>query len=82
MFKFEPGSFYLMPFHFGPRFRRGVVDVRRRDHPGDQLSHRPEAPLPTPSAALRGRGEPLLSVSFSMNREIEWLAGDVTTSSG
>ena len=75
MFKFDPESFYMMPAHFGPRFRRGSAIY------GDvttiaitYLTDRKLLAQYLPEPFEVGQ-EPLVSVSYAMNREIEWLAG-------
>ena len=75
MFKFDPESFYMMPAHFGPRFRKGSAFY------GDlttiaisYLTDRKLLARYLPEPFEVGL-EPLVSVSYAMNREIEWLAG-------
>lgn len=75
MFKFEPQSFYMMPAHFGPRFRKGsamygdVTTIAITYLTDRKLLARF---LPEP---FEVGPEPLVSVSYAMNRKIEWLAG-------
>jgi acetoacetate decarboxylase len=75
MFTFDPESLYMMPAHFGPRFRRGSAAY------GDvttiaitYLTDRKLLAQYLPEPFEVGQ-EPLVSVSYAMNREIEWLAG-------
>jgi acetoacetate decarboxylase len=75
MFKFEPESFYQMPFHFGPRARRGSAiynDVTTIAVTYLTDRQRLAQYLPEP---LEVGPEALVTVSYSLNREIEWLAG-------
>jgi acetoacetate decarboxylase len=75
MFKFEPEFSYQMPFHFGPRAQRGsalyndvtTIAITYLTDRGLLARYLPEPFEVGP--------EPLLTVSYSLNREIEWLAG-------
>ncbi len=75
MFKFNPESLYQMPHHFGPRFQKGsalygdVTTIAITYLTDQNLLAKY---LPAPFAV---GPEPLVSVSYAMNREIEWLAG-------
>ena len=75
MFQFEPESLYHMPFHFGPRARKG--SALYRDVTTIAISYltdreRLAAYLPQP---FEVGPEPLVTVSYAQNREIDWLAG-------
>jgi hypothetical protein len=75
MFKFEPGAFYTMPFHFGPHPLRGSAIY------GDvttiaitYLTDRKLLVQYLPPPFEVGQ-DPLITVYYGMNRQIEWLAG-------
>ncbi|MBW1709400.1 MAG: acetoacetate decarboxylase family protein [Deltaproteobacteria bacterium] len=76
MFKFEKDRFYQMPFHFGPRgggrgtgqYHDTTTMVVAYLTDRDKLAQY----LPPPFEVGE---EPIVSVSYSMNREIDWLAG-------
>jgi acetoacetate decarboxylase len=75
MFAFKPESFYMMPFHFGPRAMKGSARY------GDvttiavtYLTDRRKLSEYLPEPFEVGL-EPLVSVSYAMNREVAWLAG-------
>jgi acetoacetate decarboxylase len=75
MFTFKPDSFYMMPFQFGPRAQKGSAGY------GDvttiavtYLTDRQMLAQYLPEPFEVGP-EPLVSVSYAMNREVAWLAG-------
>jgi len=75
MFKFEPGYHYMMPFHFGPRPLRGSAfygDVTTMviTYLTDRKMLAEYLPEP-----FEVGDEPLVSVSYSRNRDVGWLAG-------
>jgi acetoacetate decarboxylase len=75
MFTFKPESFYMMPFHFGPRAGKG--SARYGDITTIAVSYLTDRRmlseyLPEP---FEVGPEPWVSVSYSMNREVAWLAG-------
>jgi acetoacetate decarboxylase len=75
MFKFKPESFYMMPFHFGPRAGKGSalygeVTTIAVTYLTDRKML--SAYLPKP---FEVGPEPWVSVSYAMNREVAWLAG-------
>jgi len=75
MFEFDPNAHYMMPAHFGPRVGKG--SARYGDVTGISVTYLTERDqlakyLPKP---LEVGEEPLVTVSYTMNREIEWLAG-------
>lgn len=75
MFTFKPESFYMMPFHFGRRARKG--SAKYGDVTTIAVSYLTDrkmlsAYLPEP---FEVGPEPLVSVSYAMNREVAWLAG-------
>ena len=75
MFKFDPQSHYMMPAHFGPRVSKG--SARYGDVTTMAVTYLTDRDmlaryLPEPFEVGQ---EPLISVSYSMYREIEWLAG-------
>jgi len=75
MFTFDPESFYQMPFHFGPRARRGSAvynDVTTIAISYLTDRERLAKYLPAP---FEVGPEALVTVSYALNREIEWLAG-------
>ena len=75
MFKFDPEKRYLMPAHFGVRGGKGsgsygdVIGVSVTYLTDREMLSRY---MPEP---MEVGAEPLVTVSYSMNREIEWLAG-------
>ena len=83
-YSFQPDAMYRMPTHFGPRTgpRRGpdgrgfdcVNSPKSRSHTVSYLTHASalEALLP-PGFALHG--EPVVTVSATYMKEIDWLAG-------
>ncbi|MBI4767673.1 MAG: acetoacetate decarboxylase family protein [Deltaproteobacteria bacterium] len=75
MFKFNPESFYMMPFGFGPRAGKGSAlygDVTTIAVSYLTDRQRLSEYLPEP---FEVGVEPLVSVSYAMNREVAWLAG-------
>lgn len=74
MFTFEPPGRYMMPAHFGERPRRsaryGDVTTLAVTYLTDRA--RLARYLPTP---FEVGAEPLLSVFYAMNRDVDWLAG-------
>jgi acetoacetate decarboxylase len=75
MFTFDPRSLYMMPFHFGSRAQRGSavygdVTTISVTYLTDRKILSEYLPEPFEVGA-----EPLVSVSYSMNREVGWLAG-------
>jgi len=75
MFTFKPESFYMMPFHFGPRAQKG--SAMYGDVTTIAVSYLTDRKmlsdyLPEP---FEVGPEPLVSVSYAMNREVAWLAG-------
>jgi hypothetical protein len=75
MFEFDPQTYYIMPFHFGGHLPRGSViygDVTTLvvQYLTDRNLLARYLPRPFEVGA-----EPLVTVSYAMNREIEWLAG-------
>jgi acetoacetate decarboxylase len=75
MFKFDPESIYMMPAHFGPSLGKG--SLLYGDVTTIAISYLTDRNLlakylPEP---FEVGPEPLVSVSYAMNREIEWLAG-------
>jgi hypothetical protein len=76
MFKFEPNAFYMMPFHFGPR-PPGRGSAQYHDVTTIAISYltdrgRLAQYLPPPFEVGE---DPIVSVAYSMDREIDWLAG-------
>jgi acetoacetate decarboxylase len=76
MFTFDPDQRYLMPGHFGPR-PRGKGKGYYHDVTTMNISYFTDrqklaAHLPEPFEVGE---EPVLSVIYLMNREIDWLAG-------
>jgi hypothetical protein len=76
MFEFDPDAAYMMPAHFGVRRPPGRGKGRYLDTTGISVSYLTERAalerfVPRPFE-LR---EPVVTVSYSMNRQIEWLAG-------
>lgn len=76
MFRFDPKSQYMMPAHFGPR-QFGKATARYNDVTTLSIGYLTDREklsryLPEP---FEVGAEPLVSVSYSMNREIDWLAG-------
>jgi len=75
MFTFKSESFYVMPFHFGPRPQKG--SARYGDVTTIAITYLTDRRmlseyLPEP---FEVGPEPLVSVSYAMNREVAWLAG-------
>ena len=75
MFQFKPESFYMMPFHFGPRAGKGSalygdVTTIAISYLTDRKMLSEYLPKP-----FEVGPEPLVSVSYAMNREVAWLAG-------
>jgi Acetoacetate decarboxylase (ADC) len=75
MFIFKPESFYMMPFHFGSRAQKGSalygdVTTIAVSYLTDRQKLSEYLPEPFEVGA-----EPLVSVSYAMNREVAWLAG-------
>lgn len=75
MFKFDPEKRYLMPAHFGVRGGKGSGSYG--DTIGMSVTYLTDREMlsrymPEP---MEVGAEPLVTVSYSMNREIEWLAG-------
>src|SRR6266540_3154152 len=73
--KLDPNGQYTMPAHFGQTFTRG--QPKYPDVLTMQVSYVTDRALlaqylPTPFEVGK---EAVMSVSYSMNREIEWLAG-------
>lgn len=76
MFRFDPSRQYLMPAHFGPpdveRTSPRYLDVTTMSigylTDRDKLAQY----LPEP---FEIRGDPVVSVYYAMNREVEWMAG-------
>ena len=76
MFKFEKDKFYTMPFHFGPR-PHGRGSGLYRDSTTmfvSYLTDRESLAQYIPEPFEVGE-EPIVSVAYSMNKEVEWLAG-------
>ena len=75
MFTFKPESFYMMPFHFGARAGKGSalygdVTTIAVSYLTDRKMLSEYLPEP-----FEVGPEPLVSVSYAMNREVAWLAG-------
>ncbi len=75
MFKFDPEKQYMMPAHFGPRVGKG--SAKYLDTTTMMVSYLTDKDmlakyLPEP---FEVGPEPIISVSHTVNREIEWLAG-------
>jgi len=76
MFKFEKDRSYMMPFHFGPR-PAGRGTGQYHDVTTMIVSYLTDRDILTqylPKPFEVGE-EPIVSVSYSMNKEIDWLAG-------
>jgi acetoacetate decarboxylase len=75
MFRFNPQAFYMMPFHFGPRPAKGsAVYGEVTTIAVSYLTDRRILAEYLPEPFEVGE-EPLVSVSYSMNKEVAWLAG-------
>lgn len=75
MFRFSPDAFYMMPAHFGPRTGKGsAVYGRVTTITVTYLTDRKMLAEYLPEPFEVGE-EPLVSVSYAMNREVAWLAG-------
>jgi len=76
MFKFEKDRVYMMPFHFGPRQGgRGTGQYHDVTTMAvTYLTDRDKLAQYLPEPFEVGE-EALITVSYSMNREIDWLAG-------
>lgn len=75
MFKFDPHERYMMPFHFGGRAKKG--SARYGDVTTMSVTYLTDRQmlaeyLPEP---FELGVEPLVTVSYSMNRDVAWLAG-------
>jgi acetoacetate decarboxylase len=75
MFKFDPKSFYQMPCNFGPRAQRG--SALYNDVTTIAVSYLTDRKLlanylPEP---FEVGAEPLVSIAYSLNNDIDWLAG-------
>lgn len=76
MFEFNPDYHYMMPAHFGPR-PGGRGSAKYNDVVAINISYLTDRDLlasylPKPFEPTE---EAIVTVSYSMNREIEWLAG-------
>ena len=74
-FRFDPSAQYMMPAHFGKRPRRGsaeYLDVTTLSVGYVTDAKKLAQYLPQP---VEPAEDPVVSVFYSMNREIEWLAG-------
>jgi len=76
MFKFDKNSFYMMPFHFGPR-PAGRGTGQYHDTTTMSITYltdrdRLAGYLPEPFEVGQ---EATVSVYYTMNREVDWLAG-------
>lgn len=76
MFEFKPGVPYMMPAHFGPR-QGGRGSAKYNDVVAINISYLTDRDLLASylPAPFEPTEEAIVSVSYSMNREIEWLAG-------
>lgn len=75
MFKPDDGRRYMNPFQFGPRPAKG--SARYNDVISMNISYLTDSDLLSQyiHAPFELNGDPVVSVSYSMNREVEWLAG-------
>jgi len=75
MFKFEPGAFYTHALSLRTPSLEGFGRVRGGHHHRPHVSHRPETSGPIHPPPFEVGQEPLITVYYGMNRQIEWLAG-------
>ncbi len=75
MFEPEDGRRFMNPFQFGPRPAKG--SARYNDVVSISISYLTDGEKLSQyiTSPFELWGDPVLSVSYSMNREVEWLAG-------